>query len=571
MTRRADPGPAVTDRHAVGLARTVGIFLRLKWQVLRGSLRASGQSRLQVSSALVASILLGLLASLALAGLGRNATIADDLLVVLLPAAVLGVGLLSAATGVESTVDPRIFAAEPIGRWHLGLGMLATAVIGPPPVLAVLVGSGVLAGWWAPGPVPGMIVVLAVIAWWMSLLLFSRTLANLLGAVATTRFRQMAHAGATVASLGALLVTQLLAADPESWDARRWESMAELARYSPPGQLGLAVTRADEPAVALVHLGIGLSWLPVLLAVVVVSTQRLALSSPRPGGGGRGTSRWFMAAGARSRVQSGAAQPGSAQWAEPGSVTRVGRGLWRARIRAVAARTVLTKVRTPRQAVNTLTALAVGGAVYFLTPLFGAGVDSRLVIMGGAIHFAVLFDGNNAFGMDGPAIWSEILAGADGATLVRAKVRSSLWVMAVPGLVIPVGLAAMTGGWHWIPAGWLVAAGSVAAAAGVAVLGAVLAPFALPDSPNPLAGGDTGQGCLAGLMLTGSVIALGIVTAPVALGIWWASGVSAPLGTAMSLAAPAAGVTVMWVTTALATARAQAHEAELLAKVTPGR
>lgn len=567
MSQPVDAPVTGVDRSAAGLARTVGAFFALKWQVLRGSLRASGQARLQVLSALVASVLLGLLALLALAGLGRNVEIADDLLVVLLPAAVLGVGLLSAATGVESTVDPRIFAAEPIGRWHLGLGMLATAVIGPPPVLALLVGMGVLAGWWAPGLVPGVIVALSVVAWWVSLLLFSRTLANLLGAVATTRFRQLAHAGATVASLGALLITQLLAADPESWDAARWESMAQLARYAPPGQLGLAITHAGDPGKALVHLVAGLSWLPLLVVVVVASTQRLALSSPRPGGGGRGTSRWFMVAGAASRGtgKTGLAAAGSRHSGSGG------RKLSGFRATAVAARTILTKVRTPRQAVNTLTALAVGGAVYFLAPLFGASVDPRLVIMGGAIHFAVLFDGNNAFGMDGPAIWSEILSGADGRTLVRAKVRASLLVMAAPGLVIPVALAAMTGGWRWMPAGWLVAAGSVTAAAGVAVLSAVLAPFALPDSPNPLAGGDTGQGCLAGLMLTGSVIALGVATAPVALGIWWASGVSVPLGTAVALAAPAVGLAVMWVTTALATARVQTYEAELLAKVTPGR
>lgn len=555
MTATTDRIGAARGGSTVGVSQAVRTFLALKWHVLLGSLRRRGQARLQVISALAASFLLGAFGLLILAGLGRNLGIADDLLVVLLPAAVFGVGLLSAATGVESTVDPRAFAGEPIGQWHLGLGMLATAVIGPPAVLAALVGFGVLGGWWTRGLGPGLVVVLAVIGWWLSLLLFSRMLANLLGAVATTKFRQLAHAGATLASLGALLVTQLLAANPESWNAHRWESMADVARWTPPGQLGLAITGAGEPTDAVVHLLAGLLWLPVLLVVVVASTQRLARSSPRPGGGGRGTSSRFLAAGDKVDV-------GRTRRGRPGSD---------ARVRAIGARTILTKVRTPRQAVNTVTALAVGGAVYFLGPLLGTAVDSRLVIMGGAIHFAVLFDGNNAFGMDGAAIWSEILAGADGRTLVRGKVRSSLLVMIGPGLVLPVALAAMTGGWQWIPAGWLVALGSVTAAAGVAVLSAVLAPFALPDSPNPLAGGDTGQGCLAGLMLTGSVLALGVVTAPVALGIYFASNVSAPLTTLVSLVAPLAGLGAMWAGVTLATARVQGYEAELMAKVTPGR
>lgn len=542
----------------------MGLFVALKWHVLSGSLRRSGQGRLQVVSALVASSLLGALGLLILTLLGRNVGIADDLLVVFLPAAVFGVGLLSAATGVESAVDPRAFAGEPIGRLHLGLGMLSTAVIGPPAVLAALVGFGVIGGWWSPGVGPGAVVVIAVVGWWMSLLLASRTLANLIGAVATTRFRQLAHAGATFAALGALLVTQLLAANPESWNARRWESMAGVARWTPPGQLGLAVTGAADPVEATGHLLAGLAWLPLLSVVAVLSTDRLARSSPRPGGAGRGTSRRFIAVGhtaGAERARSAARRWRDRAW-PLGSAPRV---------RAVAARTILTKIRTPRQAVNTVTALAVGGAVYFLAPVLGTAVDSRLVIMGGAIHFAVLFDGNNAFGMDGPPIWSEILAGADGRTLVRAKVRSSLLVMALPGLVLPVALAVMTGGWHWIPAGWLVAVGSVTAAAGVAVLSAVLAPFALPDSPNPLAGGDTGQGCLAGIMLTGSVIVLGLVTAPVALAIYLATEVSAPLATVASLSAPVAGMLAMWAGVALAASRVQGYEAELTARVTPGR
>lgn len=564
MTATTDRIDVTRGGSTVGVSRAVRIFLTLKWQVLLGSLRRSGQARLQVISALVASFLLGAFALLILMGLGRNVGIADDLLVVFLPAAVFGVGLLSAATGVESTVDPRAFAQEPIGRWHMGLGMLATAVIGPPALLAALVGIGVLGGWWTAGLGPGSVVLVALVGWWLSLLLFSRTLANLLGAVATTRFRQVAHAGATLASLGALLVTQLLAANPESWNAQRWESMAEVARWTPPGQLGLAITGAADPARAAGHLLVGLLWLPVLLVVVVASTQRLARSSPRPGGGGRGTSSRFLAAGADNGAfrLAGTAR----RWLPAG-----GRLLGDARVRAIGARTILTKIRTPRQAVNTLTALAVGGAVYFLAPVLGTAVDSRLVIMGGAIHFAVLFDGNNAFGMDGPAIWSEILAGADGRTLVRGKVRSSLLVMIGPGLVLPVALAAMTGGWRWIPAGWLVAVGSITAAAGVAVLSAVLAPFALPDSPNPLAGGDTGQGCLAGLMLTGSVLVLAVVTAPVALGIYFASDVSAPLATLVSLLAPLAGVAALWAGVTLATARVQGYEAELMEKVTPGR
>ena len=144
-------------------------------------------------------------------------------------------------------------------------------------------------------------------------------------------------------------------------------------------------------------------------------------------------------------------------------------------------------------------------------------------------------------------------------------------VMTIPGLLLPVGLAAVTGGWRWIPAGWLVAAGSIAAAAGVAVVSAVFAPFALPDSPNPLAGGDTGQGCLAGMMLAACVTALAVVTAPVALGIYLASERSAVAAALAALAAPVFGALTLWGSVQLAVWRVQGVEAELAQKVTPAR
>jgi ABC-2 type transport system permease protein len=238
---------------------------------------------------------------------------------------------------------------------------------------------------------------------------------------------------------------------------------------------------------------------------------------------------------------------------------------------AIAARTVRTKFRTPRQAVNTVTALAIGGGVFLLGPLLGSDVDPRMVMIAGMLHFAVLFDGNNAFGMDGPAIWSEVATGTDGAALVRGKVMSSLTVMVLPALVLPVGVAALTGGWEWVPAGWLVALGSVLAASGVAVASAAWAPVAMPDSPNPLAAGDTGQGCVAGLMLAACMTVLGVVSLPIAVGIYLASGRSSSSAALVALAAPVVGVVVLRGGIAVASARLRGAEELLVQKVTPAR
>ena len=182
--------------------RSVRTIASLKWHLLLGGLRGGTQQRIQTVMAVVVSAGLGVVAFALLWGLGRGAGIADDLIVVLLPVVVFGIGLLSASTGVESSIDARHLASEPIGRWTLGVGMLAAAAVGPPTVLSMLAGAGIVAGWSGGGAVAQVVVGLAVLAWWLTLLLFSRTFANLLGALATGRLQQIAQVAATASANG---------------------------------------------------------------------------------------------------------------------------------------------------------------------------------------------------------------------------------------------------------------------------------------------------------------------------------------------------------------------------------
>lgn len=533
----------------LGLRRAAVAFTRLKWHLLLGGLRGSTQQRVQTVLAAVVSLLFGLLAAAILVSLGRSWVSAPDFVVVLLPTAVLGLGVLSAAAGVEATIDPRHLATEPLTRWELGVGMLASAVVGPPALLALLAGVGIAGGWGGGGSGGWAITIAAVLVWWMTLVLFSRTTANVLGTVASGRFRQVAQ---VLASLSALLVwfaAQLVARNTAGWDADRWRNLAGIARWTPPGQVGAALTALDRPAAALGHLALGAAWLPLLVWASVVTTERLALSSPRPGAGPT-----------RKATRPASLRTGPLRWLPSGPVG------------AVAARTLVTKVRTPRQSVNTLTALLVGAGVVLVGPILDAGSpDPRLVMIGGLLHFAVLFDGNNAYGMDGPAIWTEVASGADATVLTRGKLLASLVVMAVPAAVVPVVLAVLTGGWEWLPAAWLIAAGSLGASAGVAVVGATLAPVALPDSPNPLAAGDTGQGCVAGLMLAAGTLVLAVVTAPVAIVVGLASNRGPGVAAAASLLAVVVGALTLWAGDALARWRLAGREAELVQLVTHAR
>ena len=533
----------------LGLGRTLRAFVRLKWHLLVGGLRGGTQQRIQTGLAVLAAVLFGVAAALVLAALGHSFDQADQVVVVLFPLTVLGLGLLSAATGVEATIDPRHLATEPLTGTELGLGLLVSAVVGPASLLALLGGAGVLVGWGGPGLAGWVLAALAVVGWWVTLLVFSRTTANLLGAIASTRFRQFAQFAASGSALLAWLAIQLLTRDATDWPPDRWQTLADVASWTPPGQLGQVLANLDRPATALAHLLLGLSWLPLLVWASIVSTTRLAHGAPRP-------------SAVSDRVVS-----------RPAGLRTGARGLLRrGPVGAIAARTLTTKVRTPRQAVNTLTALVVGAGVLVIGPILeGGSPDPRTVMLGGLLHFAVLFDGNNAFGMDGPALWMEVTSGADAKVLIWAKVTASIAVMALPALIVPVALAALSGGWEWLPAAWLIAVGSLLASAGVAVASASLAPVALPDSPNPLASGDAGQGCVAGLMLAAGMLALAALTAPVAVAVYFASSRSTLLTTAAAAAAPVVGALALWGCTAISRARLRGREAELIQLVTPSR
>lgn len=528
--------------------RSVGTIASIKWHLLVGGLRGRTSQNIQTMLAMVISIAIGVVVCVLLWLLGRmdRSGVGGHVVTIMFPVSVFGIGLVSAATGVESSLDPRHLATEPIGRWELGLGVLAAAAIGPPALLAVLSGAGIIGGWAPMGPSALLFIVLAVVGWWVTLLLFSRTVANGLGALATGRLQQVAQVAAAMSALLAWLALQLVAGDSTEWTEQRWSTLSALAEWTPPGQLGAAIATADEPAQAALHLLAGVSWLPILLASSVWSTERLAMSAPRPGGP-PASSRLGRSRGLLRRLL---------------PATRAG---------AIAERTMRTKVRTPRQAVNTISAVAIGAVVFLAGPALDPSVDPRVVLVGGVLHFAVLFDGNNAFGMDGPAIWSEVYAGADGRTLVHGKVWSSLVVMTGPAFVMPMALAVLTGGWKWVPAGWLVGIGSVAGAAGVAVLSATLAPVSMPDSPNPLAAGDTGQGCVAGIALTICMTVLVIASAPVAVVLFIASGVSSVLTTAAALLSPVVGVGLLIACAHLASRRLQGDEDRLIDLVTPAR
>lgn len=551
--------PSASAPGRLGLGGAVRALVSLKWTLLRGGFRGNAQLRFQTALSLAFSTGAGLFALVVLAGLGRGFSNASSIIVVLLPVVVTATGLLAAAAGVETTIDVRMLAAQPLDTGQLSTGLLVSAMVGPPAIVGALSGVGLALGFGGGGPVSWLVLALIIVGWWATLLLVSRSAANVLGVLAAGRFRQLAQILAALAAVALWLVLQIGSRVTASWDGARWRAEAERWAWTPPGQIGRALAVVgDRPAAAMVHLGLAVLWLPLLWWIHELAIGRLVTTSPRDGGSGRPV-----------RTGRRGVRTGPLGWL-PASTAG-----------ALAARTLRTKFRKPREAVNTVVALLLGMGTLALLPLLGSSggagslpvsiTDGRLVLTAGLLHFAVLFEGNNAYGYDGAPLWWEVGAGADGIRLSRSKAMSSLSVMAPAALVLVIVLSWMSDGWAWMPAGLLLAAGSILLATGASVFSAALAPFALPDSPNPLASGDTGQGCLAGAVLLGGMVTLTVISLPIAAAVVWAS-TSGPTTTAVvSIASPLVGLAVLAAGLRAARALLQQREAELVRKVSPGR
>ncbi len=211
-------------------------------------------------------------------------------------------------------------------------------------------------------------------------------------------------------------------------------------------------------------------------------------------------------------------------------------------------------------------------AAVLVPVLIRDGIGSGAVLVGGAVQLAVLFMSGNSFGTDGPAITHELLSGVGPRTLVRGKARSIAIVAAPLAVIGPLAAAAITDEWRYLVAGFGVGFGGLLAGTGAAVVQSAMVPIAIPDTDNPFAGGESGKGIMAALLLGGVLVGLAILTLPVALALFWAtdSGLTA-LVTVFGALTVFAGWAVMRLGIDLATRRIAGREPEFVASVTPAR
>jgi ABC-2 type transport system permease protein len=461
-----------------------GHLVGLKLALLRNGLRRSGWQQ-QVGLAL------GVLAGLPLAGGGF-------LLLALLPRAEPEAGLvlvelvfllLFCGWGLfpllsfagDASLDPSRLALLPLRPGQLVAGLSLAACVGVAPLCTLVALAGAVVGFGSLGP--GLVLVVAAVLVQFALCVVgSRALVTALSRqLRSRRARDLVIVLVSVTALAFNLALQVGARLAERIEGADLEALAPLARaigWLPPGLAARALVDAGDGRLlaAIAELG------GAVLAVVLLgwwwwrSLDRV-LTTAEPAARGRAGQRVVLYPRLLGRLLP-ADQRG-----------------------AVAAKELRYLVRHPRLRVAWLTTgLLTGALVVFVA--VSDGLDRPATVLAAvAMVFVASQNSLNQFGYDGPAYWTHLAAGADPrGDLVGKNLAAMVTGMAATG-VLAVALAAVTGGWLYVPVALCLGAGVLALSLGVADVVSVRFAYPLPElTSNLWAVQGTGQGCLVGVV-----------------------------------------------------------------------
>jgi len=571
------------------------VFVRLKLRLLRNGLRLGGWQ--QIAGLVFAGLLalplvpggFALLAILPRHDPEAGATAAMAVFVGVF-AGWLALPLFSAT--LDTSLDPAKLALLPLRPRQLAVGLFAAACVGLGPLGTLLALLGAVAGF-APAGLGALLVVAAVLLEFALCVVTARAVTTVLSR--WLRSRRARDLVILVVSLSALLLNltlQVVLRAVEPGRLSRFGGLRTTGRvlgWSPPGLAARALVAGSRG-----RLGAAVLELLAVAAVVALlgwwwygSLQRLLVTVEPASAPRQQRSTEPRPVGAR---RPGTEREGARRAARPGLFPRP---LWALlpanRLGVVAAKELRYFARHPRLRVQWLTAglFAIALPLFFTlssrpgpTPPgpgpgagFGGGQHPHLVftaLIG--IYVAVNQTVLNQFGADGAAYWSNIVASGDPQDDLAGKSLA----LALPTLTLVTAvsllIAAITGGWAWVPLTLCLAVGLLGAALAVGMFTSVHSAFPLPGGTTNLWGGrGSGQGCAVGMTQLLAMLAAGVLCVPlgvlVGIGVaWWHP--------ALVLAAPVAvayGVALWRFGLFLAGDWLRGHQPDLLAALSPRR
>ncbi|MFJ6214344.1 transporter [Streptomyces sp. NPDC092296] len=476
---------------------TARVLVSLKLRLLRNGLRRGGRGAAYVLGSLVGLLVAAGLAA-GLVGLRGHAGAADAGLVL---AGALALGWaaqpLYLFTSDESS-DPTRLTMLPLRPSPLLRGMLLAALIGPGPVLSLLMLGGAAAAG-ADGVASVVVAVVAVPLATLALVVLSRAVAvGNARLLSSRRGRDFAVFGGLLFALlgqGANIAFQSVFGahgHDGGIDLSPLAPVASVLRWIPPMSAVGAVHSVAEgsyaaAAVQLLAAAALLAlllrwWLTCLRRLMVIADSSTLAAAPAAG---RGTRRGAALSRLLPPGRTGAAMQRQLRyaWREPRAKAAVSSGI---------GMTLVLCVLSVVQGWASAYVVLVGGLLLGLQTL-------------------------NVFGLDGSAFWLVAVTLADRAD-ARAELRGR--ALAVASYALPftallgVVAAAVGGDWAQLPEALGLTWALLGAGAGVGALLSVLAPYALPADGNPMRNAAPGQSGLVLANAMGSMLGTLVLTLP---------------------------------------------------------
>jgi ABC-2 type transport system permease protein len=239
---------------------------------------------------------------------------------------------------------------------------------------------------------------------------------------------------------------------------------------------------------------------------------------------------------------------------------------------AVAAKELRYLLRHPRLRVGWVISCLLGLALVVFVALTEGLQRPGMVLASQTMAFLAAQNSLNQFGFDGPAWWAHVAAGADPRGDLTGRNLAALVTGTLGTAGLALVLAAVTGGWLYVPVALCLGVGVLGLSLGVADVVSVRFAYPLPeDASNLWAVQGTGQGCLIGIVQLLAFATQGVLLLPLAALVVVGLVLWTP---ALVLACPLALVYGAWlwrVGLGLGAAWLGRHQPELLAALSPRR
>ncbi len=471
-------------------------FLRLKLTLLGAALRLNWQQLVGFVMSIVAAVPLSIGGFLLMVWLGGETAGGSGLRLTLAVLTMLWIVGPPLMFGVDETLDPTRLRLLPLTQRELAVGLLVSSAVGVGPISTLVFLSGAVVGFAPAGP-GALVVVGAVIAQFLLCLVVARTVTTLLSRWLRSRRGKdvVVMAGALLgigfAALGQVPSLLLSLTGEQAGLAPVLDGIESYVGLAPIAWAGSAILAVDEG-----RLLAGTAWLAATVALVV------------------GLAVLWVKTLANVSTRSAA----SGKVADRGLFSGIAAVLPRNRVGAAAARELRYQWRVPQLRVQWIFIPMLGVALV-LGALLAPGDVSPLLVFGSCAVVAFnAFSAINVFGGDRGAVWMLVSAGGIGRADLLGKNVAGVLLLLPFVTVLSVALAAITGGWVYVPAAVFGGVALLGTAYGLGDVASVLAPSPLPESTGNVWASSSGSGCITALaqglaMLAGTLLVLPAIVA----------------------------------------------------------